>query len=98
MVLSVLLILTHNIATIYSKAFEGKAFEVTKYSLDSLKQFHSWPCHVSGSGQEEFRVHTIWLQIFIVEKFCNFHNYTIITKTLFTKILSQLILDIIGAR
>ena len=39
---------------------------------------------------------TVWLQIFIVE---NFHNYTVITKILFTKFLSQLIiLDAIGGR
>ena len=42
---------------------------------------------------------TVWLQIFIVENFCNFRNYTVITKILFTKFLSQLIiLDAIGGR
>ena len=38
---------------------------------------------------------TIWLQIFVVENFC---NYTVITKILFMKFLSQLIiLDAINA-
>ena len=44
----------------------------------------------------------IWLlclQIFVVENFHNFRNYTVITKILFTNFLSQLIiLDTIGAR
>ena len=38
---------------------------------------------------------TVWLQIFVVE---NFRNYTVITKILFTKFSSQLIiLDAINA-
>ena len=44
-------------------------------------------------------VHTIWLQIFVVENFCFFCNYTVIMKILFTKFSFQLIiLDTMGAR
>ena len=42
---------------------------------------------------------TVWLQIFVVENFRNFRNYTVITKILFTKFSSQLIiLDTIEAQ
>ena len=37
------------------------------------------------------RTITIWLQIFIVENFCNFRNCEVIMKILFTKFSSQLI-------
>ena len=41
----------------------------------------------------------VWLQIFVVENFLNFCNYTIIMKILFTKFSSQLIiLDTRGVR
>ena len=36
--------------------------------------------------------YTVWLQIFVVENFRNFCNYAVITKILFTKFSSQLII------
>ena len=57
--------------------------------------------HVSSHLKEElaWAADTVWLQIFVVENFCNFHNCTVITKILFTKFLSQfIIVDTKGAR
>ena len=35
-------------------------------------------------------INTIWLQIFVVEKFCNFHNYImIITNFIYKNFLSH---------
>ena len=46
---------------------------------------HYW-CNVMWSNVYILRLHTVWLQIFVVENFC---NYTVITKILFS---SQLII------
>ena len=48
---------------------------------------HYW-CNVMWSNVDILRLHTVWLQIFVVENFCNFRNY-IVTKILFS---SQLII------
>ena len=37
---------------------------------------------------------TVWLQIFVVENFRKFRNYAVITKILFTKFSSQLIIHL----
>ena len=56
-------------------------------------------CKQARYGSTKIFPYTVWLQIFVVENFRNFCNYTVITKILFTKISSQLIiLDTIGTR
>ena len=47
---------------------------VSMESMDTLLRGYPWVSHI-----------TIWLQIFIVENFCDIRNYMIITKNSFTK-------------
>ena len=69
-------------------------------SIDGENCSLTWCAFVAGFGKAGHKYcNTVWLQIFVVENFRNFRNYTVITRILFTKFLSQSIIpDTRGTR